>query len=209
MLQTYTKRIRENFAAVSDLYAELWGEYFHLAWFTDQDEELEAAFERLHRRYLHDARVAEAEWIIDLACGPGKFSALVAQHTYGHVLGIDLSEAQLAKARKKARKYVRNNLAVLQHDIMQLDALRRRFDAGFLLDAACYLPNHALAIKKIARVIRPRGRLLIADWLRAERVNRFQRTLLLAPLIRYWRFSSLDTLSHYTTILAGAGFEVI
>jgi len=205
MRGNYTKQIRENFAVVSDLYAELWGEYFHLAWFARDDEDLETSFERTHHRYLHDARVAEAEWIIDLACGPGKFSAHVAEHTQGHILGIDLSEAQLAKARR----YTRDNLTFLQGNIMHVDALRQRFDAAFLLDAACYLPNRMRALKGIARVLTPRGRLLIADWLRAERVNWAQRSLLLEPLIRYWRFSSLDTLSHYQTMLTGAGFEVI
>lgn len=108
---------------------------------------------RAHQRYLSDARVARAKWIIDLACGPGKFSAFVARHTQGHVLGIDLSEVQLAKARE----YMRDNLIFLQHDIMRVDALRQRFDAAFLLDAACYLPSgrsHVLQTFGIRELLR-------------------------------------------------------
>jgi len=83
------------FAAVSDLYAEYWNEFFHFALFKDDQESRESAFTNTHKKYLDALRIRNARHVLELACGRGGFTDLLAENTTGEVLGIDISRAQL------------------------------------------------------------------------------------------------------------------
>src|SRR5688572_392717 len=115
----YRQRMPDMFAAVSDLYARYWGDFFHLALFEREGETWDEALERTHRTYLDELNAAGAERLLDLACGRGAFTEILAGHTGGEVLGIDLSEGQLRHARRRRRP----NLSFRQHDIMDADGL--------------------------------------------------------------------------------------
>lgn len=194
----------EMFAAVSDLYSKYWHEYFHFALFEEGVESWTTAFENTHRRYMAALKADEAESILVMACGRGGFAHFLATHSDARVLGIDISAAQLSHTAPLKRP----NLRFMQHDVMQVDALEERFDAVVCLDAACYFPDKALAVKKTASVIRPGGRLLIVDWCRQENVTRLQNELVLEPFMRYWAVPNLATPAEYRAFLSRSGLEI-
>jgi len=143
--------------------------------------------------------------ILDLACGRGGFTDLIAQNTKGNVLGVDISEAQLAHARSHQRK----NLEFIACDIMHVNKLQRKFDAVSFLDAACYLPDKRKAIKKIANVVNPNGRFLLVDWCMRSGLSRMQEKIVLHPFMRFWAVPNLETQENYETYLQRYGFRVI
>ncbi|MES2642456.1 MAG: class I SAM-dependent methyltransferase [Myxococcota bacterium] len=180
--------MQEMFAAVSELYARYWHEYFHFALF-EGDETWDEAFGRTHDRYVRALRVADARQTLEMACGRGGFAEIMARNTSGKVTGIDISDTQLSRARQR----VLPNLTFRRHDIMQVHELPETFDAVAFMDAACYLPDKALAIRRTAQVMRPGGRLLWIDWCRAEGLTPVQEELVLEPFMRYWAIPSLET----------------
>jgi SAM-dependent methyltransferase len=95
--------------------------------------------------------------VLDAACGTGAVSAqLVAR---GHeVIGIDLSEGMLARARK----------AVPQARLERGDLTAMPLADGAVQHVVCslaltHLPDLAPFFAEAARVMRPRGRLIILD----------------------------------------------
>ena len=203
--------MQAGFDALSDLYYEYWGEFFHLALFEPGSDlgDLAAAYERTHERYFQLMGGGRASRILELACGGGAFAAWMADHTDGDVLGVDLSKRQLDRARRRLARRTRPHLRFEQRDIMELDGLDGEFDAAVCLDAACYLPDRGAALRAIARRLRGGGRLLIVDWCRAERTTALQRELLLDPLCRMWAIQGLESASGYRRKLEAAGFEAI
>ncbi|MFZ5479521.1 MAG: SAM-dependent methyltransferase [Myxococcota bacterium] len=193
----HARAMRRMFAAVGDLYATWWHDWFHFALF-EGDEPWEEAYRRTHARYLADLRAADARHVLELACGRGGFAAVLAEHTRGDVLAIDISEAQLARARRHRL----SNLRFVQHDVMRVHELGGPYDAVSFMDAACYLPDKALAIERIARVMAPGGRLLLIDWCRQEGLNFVQQELVLEPFMRLWAIPSLETGEGYTRHLS-------
>lgn len=200
----YDTSMQEMFAAVSDLYAQYWGDFFHFAIFENDQESWEEAFGRTHRRYVEDVQAARAQDVIELACGRGGFCDALANHTPGQVLGIDISGTQLARARR----FERNNLHFAQHDIMHIDELGRTFDAVVYMDAACYLPDKALALQRIGKIMNPGARLLLIDWCKQEGLHRMQEELVLHPFMRYWAVPGLETMTSYRKHLAAAGLKI-
>jgi SAM-dependent methyltransferase len=200
----YVENMETMFAAVSDLYARYWHDFFHFAIF-DGDESWEEAIGRTHRRYLNDLRIDRARAALDLACGRGGFANEMAKNTSGSVLGIDLARAQL----RHANRYRRRNLRFAHHDVMRVPELGERFAAISFIDAECYLPDKGLAVRRIGEVLEPGGRLLLVAWCRADGLTALQEELVLHPFMRYWGVPGLETPSGYRRHLAAAGLRLL
>jgi ubiquinone/menaquinone biosynthesis C-methylase UbiE len=96
--------------------------------------------------------------IADVGCGPGHVTRfLAARHT--GVLGVDLSPGMIAVAREKAPE-----LAFSVGSMLQLPAADNTWTGAVLLYSIIHLTaaERAVACRELARVIRPRGWLLIA-----------------------------------------------
>lgn len=201
----YVQNMERMFAAVSDLYARYWHDFFHFALFEDDAESWEQAVERTHRRYLEALRIDGARSALDLACGRGGFAALIAEATSGTVLGIDISRAQLAHASRHRRP----NLRFAHYDVMRVHELGQRFDAVSFLDAECYLPNKGLAVQRIAAILEPGARLLIVAWCRQGGLSSMQEELVLHPFMRYGGVPSLESPGDYRRHFEAAGLRLI
>jgi SAM-dependent methyltransferase len=200
-----------GFNALAELYYTYWGEFFHLAVFEPGDDPTDAAtaYRQTHERYLQAIGGTAAGRILDVACGGGALSAWLADHTDAQVLGVDLSDSQLAHARRLLADGQRPNLRFVQQDVMRLSDLSEPpFDAAICLDAACYLPDRAAALREIATRLRPGGRLLLVDWCRADRMTALQRELIVEPLCRYWAIADLETTAGYRRSFQTAGLRI-
>jgi SAM-dependent methyltransferase len=203
--ENYAQCMERMFAVVGDLYAEHWNDFFHFAIFSRDGESWEDAFRATHSRYLEALEVAQAERVIDLACGRGGFAHLLACHTPGEVLGIDISRAQIARCRR----FSRANLRFAHHDVMAVDRLGESFDAVAFLDAECYLPDKRLAVERIARAMRPGARFLLLAWCKQDGLNRVQEELVLHPFMRAWAIPGLETVAGYRRHLRDAGLRLL
>lgn len=166
--KSYAKSMQKMFAAVSDLYAEYWNDLFHFALFDKNNQSWEQAFRKTHGKYIKDLKIAKARKVIDLSCGRGGFTNILAKHTKGKVLGIDISPYQLSCASR----FHRPNLKFKKYDVMKINELNELFDAASYLDAECYLPDKNIALGKIAHILRPGARLLITGWCKKSGLNK-------------------------------------
>lgn len=208
---SYRENMLTGFNALAELYYTYWGEFFHLAVFEPGDDPTDTAtaYRRTHERYLQAIGGTAAGRILEVACGGGALSAWLADHTDAQVLGVDLSDNQLAHARRLLADGKRPNLRFVQQDVMRLSDLSEPpFDAAICLDAACYLPDRPAALGEIATRLRPGGRLLLVDWCRAERITALQRELILEPLCRYWAIADLETTAGYRRSFQTAGLRI-
>ncbi len=203
----HVENMERMFAAVSDLYAESWNDFFHFAIFEGDaaEEDWDAAFERTHRRYAEALRIGEAARVLELACGRGGFAEFMATHTKGEVLGVDISRAQLSRATRRRRP----NLRFRRHDVMRVEELGERFDAVAFLDAECYLPDKRAALAGIARAMNPGARLLILAWCKREGLRGLQEELVLQPFMRFWGIPGLETPPAYRDHLRAAGLRLV
>jgi len=108
------------------------------------------------------------ESVLDLACGTGlvTFAASEAVGDNGRVLGIDISDGMLEKARErkqeKSEKY--RNVSVVKHSITDLENLPElkdcRFDIIACASALVLLEDPLAAIKQWVKFLKPGGRLI-------------------------------------------------
>lgn len=99
--------------------------------------------------------------ILDVGCGPGEFSILMAKECHD-VVGVDLTEAMLDEARKNAQKY---NVYVdfRQMDIQNLSFPDNTFDLIISRNVTWNLQNVESFYKGCSRVLKDDGRLIYFD----------------------------------------------
>lgn len=110
---------------------------------------------------------ADAEWTVgDLGCGTGQITAALAPFVK-RVLAVDASAAMLQAAKKRLQAF--NNVELRRGELEALPIDDGRLDAATLALVLHHLPEPEHALRDVARVLTPHGRLLIVDMLPHER----------------------------------------
>jgi ArsR family transcriptional regulator len=105
----------------------------------------------------------DGQWVVgDLGCGTGQVAAALAPFV-ARVIAVDRSGDMLQAARRRLRDA--SNVEVRRGELEALPVADAELDAATLLLVLHHLPDPAAALAETARVLRPRGRLLIADML--------------------------------------------
>jgi len=109
---------------------------------------------------LRSLRPPEGARILDLPCGYGRHAALLARRGF-RMVGVDLSPAMLAEAR---RRFAEGPRLRFRRDDMRRIEFREEFDAVINLYTSFgyFTPTqNVTALRRMARALRPGGRLLV------------------------------------------------
>ena len=106
------------------------------------------------------------ERVVDVACGTGlvSFAAAEAVGAAGRVLGVDISGAMVDAAQRRADALGVSHAAFARMEAEALDLAEADFDVGLCGLGLMYVPDPALAVRELCRVVRPGGRIGLAVW---------------------------------------------
>jgi SAM-dependent methyltransferase len=104
--------------------------------------------------------------VLDVATGTGAAAVALAQALSpgGRVIGVDLSEAMLAKAGQNIRKMALDNVDLFQMDAERLEFKRDYFDASVCSFGLFFMPQMDKALRELVRVTKPGGTVLFTSF---------------------------------------------
>ena len=118
---------------------------------------------RRRRANFEALRVRPGDDVLDIGCGTGLLTSELARAVgdQGSVTGIDPSEEMLNAARERCtdKQYVR----LVEGTADRIPVQDVSIDRAISLQVFEYLTDIPTALKEVARVLRPRGRLVIGD----------------------------------------------
>jgi ubiquinone/menaquinone biosynthesis C-methylase UbiE len=170
-----------------------------------------AKYDRTMARFERLLFAGNREWVcsraegevLEIAAGTARNLPLYPQEV--SVTGIELSSEMAALGRRRAEELGRQ-IDLRVGNAEQLDLPDESFDTVVCTYGLCTIPDDSAAIREAKRVLRPGGRLLLAEHVRSPNpiVRAIQR--LLDPLAH--RFGGDHLLREPLVHLAAEGFEI-
>jgi ubiquinone/menaquinone biosynthesis C-methylase UbiE len=108
--------------------------------------------------------------VADIGCGPGFFTLPAAEivGSDGLVVAADIQGEMLTTVRVRAAEQGLSNVRLVKTSETEVPLPPRSFDlvlAAFVLDE---VPRHATFLRKLARLLKPDGRLAVLEWQKQE-----------------------------------------
>jgi ubiquinone/menaquinone biosynthesis C-methylase UbiE len=112
------------------------------------------------------AELRPGERVVDVACGTGlvTWPAAEAVGPSGHVVATDISDRMVARAAAEAERRGLTHVECRRMGAEALDLPDASFDAALCALGLMYVPEVAVALGELRRVLTPGGRVVAAVW---------------------------------------------
>lgn len=143
--------------------------------------------------------------VLDVGCGTGRPALQLARTTGAEVVGVTISREQVRLANLAAEAEGLHGQVTFQHgDATDLPFAPDSFDAAWLFESLLHMPDPQHALKQIATVLRPGGRLAIANLVQRTALTEAEETGL-AGYLRMTGIASLAPLDDYPGLITNSG----
>lgn len=132
-------------------------------WVTEQTR-IDRLMSNVTEAALAAAAPMPGESVLDIGCGTGTTTLRIAEAVgpSGRVLGVDISEQQLALARQRFAAARVTHAQLVLDDAATHDFAPESFDLGFTRFGVMFFADPIAAFRNISRAMKPGGRLLLA-----------------------------------------------
>lgn len=181
----YHKRIIEYYKDTENAYKDSWdlnnSLAIHYGYWDEKVKSFPESLLRMNEIMIEAASIKPTDKVLDAGCGVGGSSIFLATVLGCNVTGITLSERQVQHAKENAaKKNVEGLVDFKAMDYCATDFPDASFDVVWGCESICYADDKEKFIKEAFRLLKPSGRLVVADGFVTDFVNNEN------PIIRQW-----------------------
>lgn len=138
-------------------------------WVVFQDR-LDASLKHFGREVMATATISAGEGVIDIGCGCGDTSLDIARRvgSNGYVLGIDISEPILVRAKIRSLSVTKSNVTFTRADAQTHHFEPSAFNVVFSRFGVMFFDDPVSAFRNIRRALKSGGRMAFICWQPAE-----------------------------------------
>jgi SAM-dependent methyltransferase len=151
-------------AFVNKDQAAFWTEL--AATWAELEQELEIIAGPPGRLAIDGLDLSAGERVLDVGCGTGGTTVELASRVTpsGEVIGADIAEGMLDRARERAASLGLRHVSFVHADVQATDLGTHRFDAAFSRFGVMFFTDPVAAFSNVHRSLRPGGRLSFVCW---------------------------------------------
>jgi ubiquinone/menaquinone biosynthesis C-methylase UbiE len=179
----------------------------HMWYWYDRDDDapLGEALDRITRKVTDTLGLRPGERVLDLGCGTGATAVHLASAKGVRVTGVTISAVEARRAAERAAAAgVGRTVDFAQGDYHALDLPDGGFDAVLALESLQNSTDLPRALAECYRMLRPGGRLTIADLCLGEPGDPSR----LAAFMSALKLAELPSLSDWLALVRDAGLQV-
>lgn len=185
-------------------YREIWGEHVHHGVWEDGGESDREAAEKLVRILADLGGIRAGDKVVDIGCGYGATSRILAERRGAEMTGMTISAAQLAYA--KANNAVPGRTEFLLRDWYDNRLPAGQFDVALTVESLEHMPDLPGFFRECHRVLKPGGRLVGSAWMSCEKPGAFARRHLINAITREAQIAGIRPESEFRAAIEAAGF---
>ncbi len=168
-----------------------------------------ASFYRIFEKAQEKVRAKPTDLLLDAGCGLGEGSFWFAQHVGCQVIGVSLTPSQITTARKISSKRGLANAKFVVMDYADLRFKSNTFDVIIAIETICHLEDKTDFYREAMRVLKPGGRLVVAEYTLTETSQTPQDQENMSNFLDCWAMPNFWTVSQHTAALNQLGFVKI
>ena len=166
------------------------------------------AVNRTNRVLASRIGLRPGERVFDAGCGPGASTVWLAQEVGAEVVGVDLSPGHVYRARRLAhREGVLGSAVFERRDFTATGFPDEGFDVVWAVESVCHTGDKSRFLAEAHRLLKPGGRLIVADLFRSARSLATEEEELLGRWLEGWALPGLATGVEFSGAARDEGFE--
>ncbi|NJL11509.1 MAG: methyltransferase domain-containing protein [Calothrix sp. SM1_7_51] len=188
-----------------------WGEHIHLGHYDSpprRKDFIVAKHDFVHEmvRWGGLDNLPAGTTVLDVGCGIGGSSRILARDYGFAVTGVTISPQQVKRAQELTPEGLSTQFAV--DDAMALSFPDASFDVVWSIEAGPHMPDKAVFARELLRVLKPGGILVVADWNqrddRRDPLNWWERPVM-RQLLDQWSHPAFSSIEGFSELLAATG----
>ena len=188
------------------LLERLWGEHIHLGFYPPNKN---IDFREAKVQFVHELvswsgldKLPRGSRVLDVGCGIGGSSRILANYYGFNVTGITISPAQVKRAKELTPYECKCNFKVM--DALDLKFEEGIFDGVWSVEAGAHMNNKTKFADQMLKTLRPGGYLAIADWnsrdLQTQPPSMLEK-IILKQLLEQWVHPKFISINDFSSIL--------
>ena len=189
------------------LLERLWGDHIHLGFYPPDKNKID--FRKAKVYFVHELvrwsgldKLPRGSRILDIGCGIGGSSRILAKFYGFNVTGITISAAQVKRAKELTPNQLNCNFQVM--DALDLKFEDGTFDGIWSVEAGAHMNDKTKFADEMLRTLRPGGYLALADWNSRDLKNyppSFFERIILNQLLEQWVHPNFISIKDFGEIL--------
>lgn len=205
----YHQKIIDYYNSTEHAYKDSWdlnnSLAIHYGYWDEKVNSFPQSLLRMNEIMIEAAGITPGDHVLDAGCGVGGSSIFIAQTIGARVTGITLSERQVQQAKEHAQqKAVADKVDFNAMNYDATDFADASFDVVWGCESICYADSKEQFIKEAHRLLKPGGRLVIADGFATAFENNNH------PVIRQWldgwQVNYLESPGRFEGFMKASGF---